>query len=166
MRHQESAPYRCRSNRVETPRCYGFGMRSGDPSAQRDGFHHLRLSSRRGPAVDGPNTIGLGIPGSVKYFPLTRKLCLRMGDPDYEFSYVNSSKEDVRVINQNIAVNSERFIMGAEKAQLEHVIARSGTSQQCPVPRVVVEAVETDMDSAVYQLSFWPHGRKFFYPAR
>ena len=116
------------------------------------------------PPATNPNSIGLGIPGTVKYFPLTKGLCLRMGDPDCEFSYANGTKEYVRLINQNIAVNSERFIMGPSRTQLEHIIARSNTVEPAPSPRVVVEAVRTDQSGALYRLSFWPTGRTFFYP--
>jgi hypothetical protein len=107
--------------------------------------------------------IGLGFLGTVKYFPLTRALCLRMGDQGYGFSYVNTSKEGVRLINQNVAVNSERFIMGPSREQLEDVIARSKTAATDPVPRTVVEAVESDRDSVLYRLNFWPR-RRYFYP--
>jgi hypothetical protein len=88
-----------------------------------------------------------------------------MGDPDYEFSYVNGTKEYVRLINQNIAVNSERFIMGPSRTQIEHVIARSRTMEPAPSARVAVEAVQSDADGALYRVSFWPNGREFFYPS-
>ncbi len=110
-----------------------------------------------------PEAIGLGFRGTVKYFPLTRSLSLRMGARGYGFSYVNASKEGVRIINQNLAVNSERFIMGPSREQLEHVIARSKTATTSPTPRTVVEAVESDQDSALYRLNLWPR-RSYFYP--
>ena len=34
------------------------------------------------PPGEHPEAIGLGFPGTVKYFPLTRALCLRMGELD------------------------------------------------------------------------------------
>ncbi len=70
------------------------------------------------PPGEHPEAIGLGFPGTVKYFPLTRALCLRMGELDDGFSYGNAGKEEVRVINQNIAVNSERFVMGPSRGSL------------------------------------------------
>ena len=115
------------------------------------------------PSQGRPEDIGLGYPGVVKYFPLTRHLCLRMGDPGYGFVYSNASKENVRVINQNIAVNSERFIMGPSREQLEHVIARSKTAATYRGPRTVVEAIQSDGDSALYRFNFWPR-RSYFYP--
>ncbi len=115
------------------------------------------------PPRERPEEIGFMFPGTVKYFPLTRRLCLRMGEQDYGFSYANVSKEAVRVINQNIAMNSERFIMGPSREQLEHVIARSGTAATDPEPRTVVEAVRRDNDSALYRFNMWPR-RSYFYP--
>jgi len=114
------------------------------------------------PAQARPEDVGFMYPGTVKYFPLTRGLCLRMGERDYKFSYSGASKEDVRIINQNIAMNSERFIMGPSQGQLEHVIARSGTATTDPAPRTVVEAVQSDADSALYRFNFWPR-RSYFY---
>lgn len=115
------------------------------------------------PPEEHPDAVGLGFRGAVKYFPLTRRLCLRMTDPGYGFSYVKTSKEGVRIINQNVAVNSERFIMGPIREQLEHVIARSNTAAPDPAPRTVVEAIQSDRDSALYRFNFWPR-RQYFYP--
>lgn len=82
------------------------------------------------PAQGHSGDVGLCLPGTVKYFPLTRASCLRMGDPDYGFSYQNITNQEVRRINQNIAVNSERFIMGPSRTQLENIVARSGTRNE------------------------------------
>jgi len=70
----------------------------------------------------GTKDVGFAVPGAVKYFPLTYRFCLRLGDIGNSFSYRKISKEKVRVINFNIAANSERFIMGPEKAQLVSVV--------------------------------------------
>jgi hypothetical protein len=86
-----------------------------------------------------------------------------MGERDYGFSYRNASKEEVRVINQNIAVNSERFVMGPSRKQLEHVVARSGTRVPDPAPRTAVEVVQRDRDSGLIRFIFWPQ-RRYFYP--
>ena len=78
------------------------------------------------PSRERPADVGFELPGIVKYFPLTRSMCLRMDERGYGFSYRNIGKEEVRIINQNVAVNSERFIMGPNMLKLEHIIARSG----------------------------------------
>jgi Protein of unknown function (DUF4238) len=115
------------------------------------------------PPRQNPEAIGLGYQGTVKYFPLTRGLCLRMGELDHGFSYRNASKEEVRIINQNIAVNSERFIMGASREQLERVVSRSGTVAIDPAPRTAVDVVHRDCDSGLIRFNFWPR-RRYFYP--
>jgi hypothetical protein len=63
------------------------------------------------PPRNGKN-IGIGIPGSAKYFPLTRKFCLRIGDPGNALRYTDVDEETVEIINCNIAANSDRFVMG------------------------------------------------------
>jgi hypothetical protein len=115
------------------------------------------------PPREHPELVGLGLPGTIMYFPLNRALCLRMGEPDFEFSHLRISKEEVRIINQNIAVNSERFIMGRALTQLQHIIARSGTQEIHPNPRTTLAIVESDEDSSLFRCTFWPV-RKYFYP--
>jgi hypothetical protein len=86
-----------------------------------------------------------------------------MGERDYGFSYRNASKEEVRVINQNIAVNSERFVMGPSREQLEHVVARSGTTSLDRAARTAVDVVRRDRDSGLIRFTFWLQ-RSYFYP--
>lgn len=115
------------------------------------------------PPYEHPEAIGLGFPGTVKYFPIARALCLRMGEPDDRCSYGRLSKEEVRIVNQNIAVNSERFVMGPDLTQLEHVISRSKTEAPDLASRTAVERVQHDRDGVAYRFNFWPR-RKYFYP--
>jgi hypothetical protein len=110
-----------------------------------------------------PKGLELDLLDGQGYVPLTRTLCLRMGERDYGFSYRNASKEEVRVINQNIAVNSERFVMGPSRTQLEHVVARSGTIAPDPAPRTAVDVVQRYRDSGLIRFTFWPQ-RGYFYP--
>ena len=83
----------------------------------------------------GGTDIGIGIPGAAKYFPLTRRSCLRIGDAGQEFRYRKIDKEMVVAINKNVAANSERFIMGPDKAQLEEIVVGSGSSKMDRQPR-------------------------------
>jgi hypothetical protein len=114
------------------------------------------------PSADRPELAGLGLPGTVKYFPLTRRLCLKMGKQDFGFSHLQISKEEVRIINQNVAVNSERFIMGPTARQLRHVIARSGTESLDSNPRTTLSIVQNDNGGSLFRTTFWPI-RKYFY---
>jgi hypothetical protein len=117
------------------------------------------------PPYEHPEAIGLGFPGTVKYFPIARALCLRMGEPDDRCSYGGLSKEEVRIVNQNIAVNSERFIMGPDSNQLERIISRSKTEALDPASRTVVEPAQRDRNGIIHRFNFWPK-RKYFYPRR
>jgi hypothetical protein len=115
------------------------------------------------PPREHPEDFGLAFPGTIKYFPLTRTLCLRMGDLGYGRSYRNVGKEDVRRINQNIAVNSERYIMGPNRTQMEYVVSRSGTIAADSEPRTIAEVVRSDRDGGTIGFTFWPR-RRYFYP--
>jgi len=61
-----------------------------------------------------------------------------------------------RIINQNIAVNSERFIMGPSRVQLENVVARSASAAMESTPRFIVETVQSDDDGALQNFSTQP----------
>jgi Protein of unknown function (DUF4238) len=110
----------------------------------------------------GSNQVGFAIPSSAKYFPLTRSLCLRLGEPGRSRKFRKIDKEAVRIVNQNIAANSERFIMGPSRVQLENVVVRSGSAAMESTPRFIIETVQSDDDGALQKLSAQP--RRYFYP--
>lgn len=108
----------------------------------------------------GSDQVGFIVPGSAKYFPLSRHLCVRLGEPGRERSSRKLGKEDVRIVNQNIAANSERFIMGPSRVQLEHIVSRSGCAMTETTPRFIVETVQADDDGALQKISAQP--RRYF----
>ena len=108
----------------------------------------------------GTNTVGFGVSGAVKYFPLTYSWCVRLGDPGGSRKYRRIGKDAVRIINYNIAANSERFVMGPEKAQLASVVAHSESEQEQTTPRWVVETKE-HKDGGSMQVTLQP--RRYFY---
>jgi hypothetical protein len=110
----------------------------------------------------GSAHVGFLISGSAKYFPLTRGLCLRLGEPGRSRKFRKIDKEAVRIVNQNIAANSERFIMGPSRVQLENVVVRSGTAAMESTPRFIIETVQSDDDGALQILSAQP--QRYFYP--
>jgi hypothetical protein len=110
----------------------------------------------------GSKQVGFVVPGSAKYFPLSRHLCVRLGEPGNKRSFRKVGKEDVRIVNLNIAANSERFIMSPSKTQLENIVGRSGCAQMENTPRFIVETVEADDNGALQKLSSQP--RRYFYP--
>ena len=113
------------------------------------------------PSAGNPTEFGLRHPGTIKYFPITRSLCLRMGDAGGKFRYRDASRYEVRVINQNVAVNSERFILGRDRDHLQVIISRSGTGTVDAVPRhSLLRLPQSDLET-VFGVQFWP--RRNFY---
>jgi hypothetical protein len=70
---------------------------------------------------------GFRTPGSFVFMPLTRHICLRLGQPGSGTGPKSIDRETVRYINENTASNSDRLVMGPSKLQLESVIRRSGS---------------------------------------
>lgn len=110
----------------------------------------------------GSDQVGFLVPGSAKYFPISRHLCLRLGDPGGKRGHRKISKEEVRIINQNIAANSERFIMAPSHTQLENIVSRSGCAKPETTPRFTIETVMSDENESLQKLSAQP--RRYFYP--
>jgi hypothetical protein len=110
----------------------------------------------------GSNQVGFVVPESAKYFPLSRRLCLRLGEPGKRRRLRKLDKEAVRIVNLNIAANSERFIMGASKEQIENVVSRSACQKVDLIPRLTVETIESDENGSLQKLS--SHPRRYFYP--
>jgi len=112
----------------------------------------------------GNDQIGFLVPGSVKYFPISRHLCLRLGEPGIRRRHRKIGKEKVRMVNLNIAANSEQFVMGPSRAQLENIVSRSGSNRIESTPRFSIETVESDEHGAVQKIT--AHARRYFYPTK
>jgi hypothetical protein len=106
-------------------------------------------------------SVGFLVPGTVKYFPLTSRCCLRLGDRGVSFGYRKISKETLQIINYNIAANSERFIMGPDKAQLVSVVSRSGSTVEDSTPRFTVQAFAQNDDGSLQMFTVQPV--RYFY---
>jgi hypothetical protein len=105
--------------------------------------------------------VGFYIRGAVSYFPLSRHACLRLDQSGKQFASRKVSKETVQAINRNIAANSERFVMGPEKAQLISTIKQSGSEEQDPVPHYTVERVNPDDNGSFMKVTRYP--ARYFY---
>jgi hypothetical protein len=109
----------------------------------------------------GEGHIGLGIPGTVKYFPLTSQRCLRIGDIGNVFAHRKIDSHTVRIINQNIAANSDRFIMGPVREQLESVVMRSGSTGLDEEPKFTHAVSGQNDDGSLQRMTRNP--RRYFY---
>ncbi len=78
---------------------------------------------------------GFKSPETFVFVPLTRRLCLRLGQPGSGTGPKKIDRETVRFINENTAINSDRFVMGPSKIQLESIIRRSGSADANSKPR-------------------------------
>lgn len=110
---------------------------------------------------NGSRDVGFVVPGSAKYFPLSRDLCLRLGDPGTVRRRRKIDKETVRTVNQNIAANSERFVMGPSKVQLENVVTRGKCEEMDSTPRFIVETMRSNDGGSLQKLCAQP--RRYFY---
>lgn len=105
--------------------------------------------------------MGYGVPGARSYFPLTERLCLSLRHGDFGYAFRSLDSRTVRVINHNIAANSDRFIMGPNARQLEAVINKSGSRDLESGERFSVEVVKANQNESL--LKFTIHPRRYFY---
>ena len=105
--------------------------------------------------------MGFGIPGTVCYFPLTKKLCLKTIHGDYGIVYQNIDSRAVRTINHNIAAHSHRFVMAESRLHLEAVVVRSGSEEMEPRDRYSLEIIRPDADNTFSVFTNAP-GRYFY----
>jgi hypothetical protein len=110
----------------------------------------------------GDNRVGIANFGTFTYIPVTRNICLRYGMTGRnEFRWIE--RENVRLINQNLAVNSERFIMGPSQVQLESVVRRSESTTLDPSPRFALDKFP-DKDGGILRKLAQLQRRRYFYP--
>lgn len=109
----------------------------------------------------GGTDVGFWVPGTVSYFPLNRKTCLRLAGASDPIILRDVGRDAVRTINLNIAASSERFIMGPNETQLEGIVKRSGSVGRDAEPRAAIETVERDDDSSTQMSRVRP--RRYFY---
>jgi hypothetical protein len=109
----------------------------------------------------GISDVGFRIPGTVVYFPLSRQMCVRLASVTGPITTREVDRGTVRTVNLNIAPNSERFIIGPNKAQLESIVLRSRSTEADPEPRTSVSIVECDEDSSTAMMRTRP--TRYFY---
>ena len=105
--------------------------------------------------------VGYGVPGVANYFPLTGRLRVRFRRTSHAFRYQSVDSRTVRVVNHNIAANSDRFIIGKELWQLEAIVQKSGCTELEPGVRSSVEILKAGEDESF--VAFTLHPRRYFY---
>ncbi len=111
-----------------------------------------------GELLDG---IGIGLPGLVYYFPLTKQFCLKAIASDFSIRYEQIDSRAVRTINHNVAAHSERFVMAASREHLEVVIRRSNSAQMEEAPRYSEKTIRPDENNTFTAFRIAP-GRYFY----
>ncbi|MGA7410521.1 MAG: DUF4238 domain-containing protein, partial [Bryobacteraceae bacterium] len=110
-----------------------------------------------------PYGVGIAMPGAIRYFPLTHRLCLRLGQPDYGFGYRKISRKAVDVINCNVVAHSDRFVMGPNRSELLGVVEASGSTEMDAEPRIQVQSVSQTDDDGLIKMQYTA-GRYFHHP--
>ena len=105
--------------------------------------------------------VGPGLPGVVSYFPITKRLCLKLHYARFAMRYWDIDSLYVRLVNRNVAANSERFIMGCDKQQLEDIVVSSGSTGYEAGERFLVDVLMSNEMKALVKFSF-PPGRYFY----
>jgi hypothetical protein len=62
----------------------------------------------------------------------------------------------VRLVNRNVAANSERFIMGSDKQQLADIVVSSGSTGYEAGERFSVDVLMSNEMKALVKFSFSP----------
>lgn len=62
-----------------------------------------------------PYLVGVAVEGAKKLVPLTRSVCLRIGDAGDGTAYVGCPTREVQEINEVLAANYDRFLFGPEE---------------------------------------------------
>jgi hypothetical protein len=110
----------------------------------------------------GGRKVGFHVPGTVTYVPLSRGACLRLSGPKRRaLRYREVDSDTVALINQNIAANSVRFVMGPSKLQLETIVTSSRCETPYATPRATFQRHAQDDDGSFEEVTMNP--RNYFY---
>ena len=110
----------------------------------------------------GVRQIGFHVPRTVTYVPLSRAACLRVsryGRRPLQYRYIDG--QTAALINQNIAANSDRFIMGPSRRELETVVDLSRCQVPYEMPRATFQRHEQNDDGSFEVVTVNP--RNYFY---
>jgi hypothetical protein len=97
----------------------------------------------RGVKMEG---VGVLSKGAIKLLPLTSRLCLRLGESGLTMSRRNIAGDLVRIVNLNVARNSERFIYGGSQALVESIVERAGVQKPSAETPAEMSVIREDDD--------------------
>jgi len=106
---------------------------------------------------------GYGVPGTVNYFPLTKRTCLELRYGDTGYRQRNVDGRFVRTINRNIAATAERFIIGSSERQMRSLVRDCAIDKLPYEERVVVEIAKSNENESLIKFAR-KHPPKYFYP--
>jgi hypothetical protein len=112
------------------------------------------------PPSNKDNGVGIALPGSKSYFPLTRRFCLEVEPLPHTVTGRKTGAHGTRLINKNIAANSDRFILGPDESQLRAIVNSSGSAEM-DSDRMDVDVPQSDSNSASVRIQ--ARRRRYFY---
>jgi hypothetical protein len=82
------------------------------------------------PAVRDPRRgVGISTPGAQKQIPLRENLCLVLLDKGGRGYFLDADKSQVRQINRNSAINSDRFVVARDEELLRNIVRVTGVDR-------------------------------------
>jgi hypothetical protein len=109
----------------------------------------------------GSSQVGVAVPGTALFYPINKRYCVQLRFPGSGINFLKIDSNGVRIVNHNLAANSERFVIGSNRTQLEAVVKRSGTSGMDEGERFMIESVIENPNESL--LKFTKHPRRYFY---
>lgn len=115
--------------------------------------HPFTIVPPEGVMLDG---VGPGLPGVVNYFPISKRWCLRLFYGEFDMKFWDIDSLYVRLVNRNVAANSERFIMGSNQQQLGDIVLSSGCFEGEAVERFSVDVLRSNENESFVKFSNRP----------
>jgi hypothetical protein len=96
------------------------------------------------PGEDNSRAYGLLTPGAASSIPLSAKTSLVIQGEGGRESYCRIQKDDARRINENVATNSARFVIGRDEPYLERLVKRMRLDQYRWTSRFICDTSQID----------------------
>jgi Protein of unknown function (DUF4238) len=96
------------------------------------------------PGEDESRAYGILTPGAASSIPLSSKTCLVIQGEGGRESYCRIQKDDARRINENVATNSARFVIGRDQPYLERLAKHLKLDQYRWTSRFICDTSQID----------------------